>query len=567
MLADLRRKLNTFLRPPQLPVVQSRGWRWQLTPAGVAVLGPNGPDLAQWITSRLAVVVKSHPARVVYRVGLPGGTVFVKHCRITGPRAWAREVIRPPKARLEFENALLLRDRGLPAVEPLAWGAPASPWPGQSVLITRELTGAIPFQEYLDQHLPLRSAAEQRLRRRQLTTAFAQFLARLHDAGITHPDPHPGNLLLELPAGCEPRFTLIDLHAIRFGQPLPWPATLANLVEYNRWFQLRSFRTERARFWQVYTQARRTVHPGHPTDRITRARQLEQATHQANLRHWIGREARLVRSNRQFRRVALGAVGGVVVRDLPETVVTTLLREPDALLHEPTTRFLKRCETSLVAEIELPTPTGPLPAVMKRVSASWLAAAKNLFRRSAMMRSWVHGHALRIRGLPTPRPLAVLHRYRWGMPATGYLLVENVPAAVGLDEALRRLRDRSARAQLVQRVARLLRTMHDRGVSHRDLKAANILVTADQQPVVIDLVGVRTRRQVPLARRARELARLNASFWTGSTLRRSERLQFVLAYLAAGPDLGVDWKNWWKLVFTATRAKVQRNQRRGRMLG
>ena len=45
--------------------------------------------------------------------------------------------------------------------------------------------------------------------------------------------------------------------------------------------------------------------------------------------------------------------------------------------------------------------------------------------------------------------------------------------------------------------------MHERGVSHRDLKAANILVTADGECQFIDLVGARTpRRSAPAARRA-----------------------------------------------------------------
>jgi tRNA A-37 threonylcarbamoyl transferase component Bud32 len=567
MFADLLRKLATWTRPPQLPVVQAHGWSWHLTPAGAAVLGSTGPDFAQWIASGRAVVVKSHPARTVYRVGLPAATIFVKHCRISGPRGWAREVIRPPKARLEFENALRLRDCGLPAIEPLAWGAPASFWPGESVLITRELTGAVPFQDYLEHQLPTRPAEQQRALRRQLTVAFAQFLARLHEAGVAHPDPHPGNLLLEWPRQDEPRFTLIDLHAIRFGRPLTWPATRANLVEFNRWFQLRASRTERARFWQAYTQARQTLPPATPTERADQARQLEQVTHRANLRHWASRDARFLRANRQFRRVTRDNLRGLVVRDLPDAVVTHLLHDPDALFHEPTTRLLKSCESSTVAQIELPMPTGPVPAVWKRVPANWLAAAKNFVRRSALVRSWVHGHSLRNRWLPTPRPLAVLHRYRCGLPATGYLLVEHVPAAVGLDVAVRRTTDRAARARLLDRVARLLRRLHDRGVSHRDLKAANILVTADDQPILIDLVGVRTGVRLSVSRQARELARLNASFWNAAVLSRGDRLRFLRAYLAAGPARGVDWKSWWNLVSTATRAKVLRNQRRGRLLG
>ena len=84
--------------------------------------------------------MKENHQRTILRVELPEGAVFVKRIRANTPRAWWREILRPPKARLEFENALALRERGLPAVEPLAWGTADSHWPGESFLVTRALT-------------------------------------------------------------------------------------------------------------------------------------------------------------------------------------------------------------------------------------------------------------------------------------------------------------------------------------------------------------------------------------------------------------------------------------------
>src|SRR5262245_55950233 len=106
--------------------IRAAGRRWHLTPDAGEILGAPGPDLDRWITDGLAQVVKTGPHRTVYRVALPNGTIYVKHCRISGFRAWARELLRPVKARLEFENALALQDRGVAAVLPLAWGEPDS---------------------------------------------------------------------------------------------------------------------------------------------------------------------------------------------------------------------------------------------------------------------------------------------------------------------------------------------------------------------------------------------------------------------------------------------------------
>ncbi len=141
----------------------------------------------------------------------------------------------------------------------------------------------------------------------------------------------------------------------------------------------------------------------------------------------------------------------------------------------------------------------------------------------------MNGHALRDRWLPTPRPLAVFHRYRSGLPAEGYLLTEMVPEPAPL-------RRRFTSRPLVK-LARLLRAMHDRGVSHRDLKAANILLAHGSEPVLIDLVGVRTRVRLSDANRAKELARLNASFLDSLAVTLADRLRFLRAYLSAGTQL------------------------------
>ena len=106
--------------------------------------------------------------------------------------------------------------------------------------------------------------------------------------------------------------------------------------------------------------------------------------------------------------------------------------------------------------------------------------------------------------------------------------------------------------------------MHDRQVSHKDLKAPNILVTPAGDPVLIDLVGVTTGRAVPEPQRVRELTRLAASFVDSPAVTRGDRLRLLAAYLGANRG---DWKSWWACVASGVRAKVRRNANLGRPLG
>jgi serine/threonine protein kinase len=556
---------------PEFIVLERGGVRWQIRPGMEHLFGPAGLRLDEWLAAGQARIVKHGPHRTVYHVVLPGLDFYLKHNRLADYRARLRELVRPSKARGEHENARAVAARGVPTFEPLALGEPGrgtASW--ESFLITRALPETRPLHSFLETTLPQWPAPRQTRLRQRLAVALAKLLAHMHEAGIAHHDLHPGNLLLRLDADDRIELFLIDLHAVRVGSPLSWRARRANLILLNRWFSLRSERTDRLRFWRAYSGARSQM-PRVIAD-------LERGTLASNLRMWRKLDGRCRQGNRRFHRILAQSMAGHAAADLSTETLAPLLADPDAPFERPNANALKRSPSSAVIEIDLPGPNGPRRVVYKRFAVTrWSEPWAALFRPPPALRSYVLGHGLLLRCLPTPRPLAVWHRYRHGLPHEGYLLTEKVADAVDLRTFVNHLHSlpaadcRTRLRCLIDRLAHLLATLHQFRLSHRDLKAANILIRGladeDIRLSLIDLVGVRRVRKLRRARRVRNLARLNASFFNRPGLTRGDRLRFLRVYLRWGLRGRGGWKRWWRQIAAATADKVQRNLRRGRPLG
>jgi hypothetical protein len=234
--------------------------------------------------------------------------------------------------------------------------------------------------------------------------------------------------------------------------------------------------------------------------------------------------------------------------------------------------LLKDSPSSTVAEFDLAMGGTLRRVIYKRFRVTaWSDPLLALLRHSPALRSWINGHGLRERCLPTARPLAVFHRRHGPLAYEGYLLTEKIPEAVDLHRfvaGLAELNEAERRGCLrrrIEQVARLVSELHRRQLSHRDLKASNVLVSREAV-WLIDLVGMSPSRKLSRRRRVQNLARLHASFCRNPILTRSDKLRFLRVYLRWGL-LGRDgWKDWWREVRTATQAKIRQNARNGRPL-
>jgi tRNA A-37 threonylcarbamoyl transferase component Bud32 len=558
--------------------IEANGIRWHIQPGWEdRLLGPTGLRLDEWLRGGQAQVIKQGPHRTVYRVCLADACFYLKHYRLADLAARLRQLVRPAKALREFKHALALSARSVPTVLPLALGEKlGSRGNRESYLITHELDHVEPLGRFLEMELPQLSRREGPRLRQEVAHALGEFVARLHEAGIAHRDLHVANVMIRWePSG--PKFFLLDLDAVRLSRPLSWQASCDNLVLLNRYFLLRAHRSDRLRFWRAYCRTRPANSGpagifGPNSERRLGAHQaaeVEAKTWLSNLAFWRQRDRRCCRTNRYYYRFNQGPYSGYATADFERPTLDSLLVDPQAVFERADVVLLKNSPSSQVALFTLNTGERTRRVVLKRFSPrKWRDSVAALLRPSPALRSWIHGHGLRERLLPTARPLAMWTRKVVGVPRESYLLTEYVAASGDLHERLHAIMRQNPIQGLrheLARIARLVRDLHLREISHRDLKAGNILA-ADDGVWLIDLVGMRVHQRLSREERIQNLTRLHASFHASPLLTRTDKLRFLRTYQNWRLHGSRDWKKWWRDIEKATLAKVARNQTRGRPL-
>ena len=134
-------------------------------------------------------------------------------------------------------------------------------------------------------------------------------------------------------------------------------------------------------------------------------------------------------------------------------------------------------------------------------SGPWILKEHASGRRARA--AWIAAQGLEARGLSTGRALA--WRGSW-------LVMEDAgPTLIDWVESDFEKADGSCRSELADALGDLLADLHRRGIYHADLKANNISWSPGEPPRLLDYGRVRFGRRVPLRRRVKNLAQLNAA--------------------------------------------------------
>lgn len=547
------------------------------------VWGPNGLLLDQWLRDGQAQLVKHGPRRAVYRVDVGDHELYVKHYRCH--RWWeaVAHLFRKSASRREFGRAREAQRRQLATAAPVAWfESRRRGLVYDSFLLTRAIDGACSLDEYVRTVLPRRDDRSAARVRRRLAASLAHLCASAHRQGIDHDDLHAGNVLVRFDpnalAGDDqaPELYLIDLPGVRLSRPLSRRQTLASLTKLGAACAGFAAPRDALRFWKAYLAERPDVEWG---DSRMAARKIAEAIPAGRRRVARRRDKRSLRSNRDFYRGRHARCMGLAVRDFSTADFAELLADPRRMLNLNLHRPYKLSHRSLVVRAEIPVSGQSVEVAYKRVRPrNWWKTLLHYFRRNPAMEAWRFGHALLERGIATARPLAVIERPRFGLPAEGYLATLWIEGANNLHvyawqlltrpEAERRRRVR----QVAESLGRLLGRMHSWHVSHRDLKGCNVLVVEHESAVdcyLIDADSVHIPRCLSPFFRSFNLARLATSIEAYDWISRADRLRFLRAYLSelhrrdpqAWP---ANWQQAWRAVAKATRSIIGRLRRGGR---
>ena len=202
----------------------------------------------------------------------------------------------------------------------------------------------------------------------------------------------------------------------------------------------------------------------------------------------------------------------------------------DELLHGPAFRILKKTTRTLAGIAQV----NGVEVFVKRVTTgSWVKGSIVRFCGSRARRTIRAARILRSAGFAHPKLLAAFEQRRRGSVIASYLIVEYLRRSKILSRfALADGRDFRWRCLVSERLAQMIRRLHDAGCYTLDLQETNLMVEPQASGLKIyftDLEDFRRMPLVPWRLRLHNLVQLDRSI--GRFVSRAHRLRFLHNYL------------------------------------
>jgi tRNA A-37 threonylcarbamoyl transferase component Bud32 len=506
---------------------------WNVPPKGalkVFLLEPGSGTKLQSLVRTLRtgdlpdarIAVKQNPLRDVHRVEIPeSGEVFVKRDRPRRTADRLRAAIRGARAETEARNLQRARSLGIASPEPLLYAIRRNgAWITESVLVTRSLAPCVSLAESLRGGDP---GVEESLQE------AGRIIRRLHNAGYLHRDLHTGNLLVSSGESAR-KVCLVDLQKmVRIG----WVPRTLQIRDLTGLLSTLDSRQRRL-FAEAYCGEPPMIESVGFREKI-----------EAKIPRWIrarlaSRSRRCLVSSSRFRVEKFGRAA-----DLHDRLKRGEVAENGWVIKSSSATFVTRqgfpgeAGEEFVA-VKSYSNRGPLSILW-----SWLRSRRG-------RQAWRNGHTLRLLGLDTPQPIALVEGRRFGILRSSHLLTrwitgsEDLPAFVARYFAPGTPSSLGPRhqAEFARRFGRFVGRLHAAGVYHSDLKLLNFIVSPrdskEKQPTIaiVDLDSLHFGRELTWRRRIKNLAQIEDRAHHFMTLARPvHRIAFLQGYFSENPNL------------------------------
>lgn len=231
-----------------------------------------------------------------------------------------------------------------------------------------------------------------------------------------------------------------------------------------------------------------------------------------NEERWRQFDKKIVRESTDFSVMKDFSTFGVFNRHYLGPEFVNFLRHPDAIFNQPVLNILKAGRSSTVIGVKL----DGRDYVVKRynMKSFWHRLRRSL-RVTRAYTSWRLAQKLQLFGVATAKPVAFIDKTFFGLKGQcSYYVMEFVPGEQAGDYFERFKKQPEKVDAMIREITMLLRNTAKVEITQGDLKITNILIDAEEKPVLIDLDGAAEHLSISSLRSAwrKEIKRFLRNF-------------------------------------------------------
>ena len=495
----------------------------------------NPDDFLSNLNGKRYTLVKENRVRSVISMpesGINANGIYIKYFKRGGFKEYIKHLFVPTKARTEWEVGNALRSNDIKTALPLA----ISEGKRGLLMVTETVTNSEELMEFFTANYVSFLSEGKEFEKRMLLNKLAVFIRDIHEKGFCHYDLHAGNILIKF--NKEQNVTgydlyLMDLHRVKIFKSVSTNKRIFNLAQIFN--SLSSIMTMSDKFDFIRSYGDSAF--GNVTDEKKLVRQIDEQSSKIRNIHYRSRRKRCLKESSVFSRRMIANMKMFFRKGYDTDSLHELIEKHNsALTNNDSAVIIKRDSKTALTRHAFKDKTVQNVVVKQYRVGCFGCLLKNLFRGSAGRKAWVAGNGLRVYGLNTPLPLALLEKKRSGITTGSYLIMEEVKDSLEMDryilKNLDNRKDIKKKKALISNIANTLGEMHNHNIFHHDLKTCNIMVKENGKSfdfTFLDFDKVSFNEEITVRKRVKNLVQINLS--TPRLFTLTDRLRFLNEYL------------------------------------